>query len=150
MLIFRGVTGVTVGWCAVEFSVCVTGFTLHINVLPRQREISLCMIETHVLPGAGVMTVFTGGAELSIVGIFCGMAGVTIRGGPLINSVIMAGGTSYCFMAIDKLEVCGVVIEIYIFPGAGVMTAGAICAELTVVGVFGSMTGITVCWRMYK
>ena len=91
------------------------------------------------MAGAAVST------ELSIVVVFGGVAGITICRCTLIYIVHVTGSTCNIGMRAAQGESCFAMIEGYILPAAGVMAGTTVSAELSIVVVFGGMTGITIC-----
>jgi hypothetical protein len=102
------------------------------------------MIESGRGPTRGRMTGSTIRAILTVVMIILGMAGITISRGPLVNIVDMATRTGHLGVFASQFEGRQVVIKSCGQPAAGRMAGPAIRAELTVVVIIFSMTGITI------
>ena len=114
-----------------------------------KRESGVVVIEGHIAPAAGVMAGATVCAELTVVLILCGMAGITILWRSLIHAIHVTGTALNVCMFPRKRESGVIVIEGHVSPTAGVMAGTAVCAELTVVVVPVRVAGITIRGRTF-
>ena len=67
--------------------------TIQIRMFSDQRESGFVVIESHIAPTAGVVAGSAICAELSVVIVFSGMAGITICRCTFIDAIGMTGGT---------------------------------------------------------
>ena len=81
------------------------------------------------------------------MGVFGGMAGVTIRGGALINAIAVTGTALDIRMQTRQRERGVVVIERHICPFGGNVTGTTTGTELPIVSVSGGMAAITILGR---
>jgi len=80
------------------------------------------VIEGSITPSAWGMTRTTVRAELSVMGILAGMAGITICWRTFINTIRVTGTALNIRVFARKREGCVVVIEGYVAPATGVVT----------------------------
>lgn len=113
-------------------------------MMPNQREGGVVVIEGYIAPGAGVMARAAGCAELSAVGILGGMTRVTIGWSAFVDTVGVTSLTLNTCMFPGQREGGVVVVERHICPFGGFMAGTTACAELSIVGVLGGMTRVTV------
>ena len=92
------VAGVTIGWSPLENTIRMTGTTCYIAVLSGQWETCIAVVECCPSPtvcGVAGSTICT---ELTAMRIISSMAGITIRGCALENTVRMARFTGNILM----------------------------------------------------
>lgn len=118
--------------------------------MPDQRKSSLVMIEGYVVPATGIVACAAGRAELTVVCIFGGMTRVAIPRCAFIDTVGVTGLTLNARVFPGQREGCIVVVERDIRPFGGFVTGAAACAKLTVVGILGGMTRVTVLGRAFE
>jgi len=121
--------------------------TFEVRMFAHQREAGVVVVEGRVAPSARGMTGTAVRAELSVMGIFGCMTGITIRRCTFINTVDVAGGALNVGMFAGKREGRIIVIEVYIAPAACCVAGTAIRTKLPVMFILRSMTGITIGWR---
>lgn len=77
------------------------------------------------------------------------MTTVTVCRCALVHVVYVTGGALYVFVLTRQWEAGYTMIEMYILPGAGVMTGAAVGTELPVMSIIGGMTAVTIGWRTF-
>jgi hypothetical protein len=144
MSIPRSVTGKTIRRCALIDTVCMAVTTSHVFMLAGQWKAGIIVVEANIPPTAGHMAGTTIRAKLAIMSIPGSMAGITIRRRTLELPVDMAGRTGSVLVLAGQRESRCAVVKSHILPAAGYMTGTAIRAKLPVMGIPGSMAGITI------
>lgn len=115
-------TGETICWRTLENIVRMAGFARNIRVRTHQRKTCLAVIECGILPIGRIMTGRTDSPKLTIMGVIRGVAGHTLPGCSLIDSIFMARCTLHTCMSPGKRETCPAVVEVHILPIARVVT----------------------------
>ncbi len=150
MLIILRMARVTCSGRALIYAINMAGFARDIAVLPCQRESRIAMIKGRATPAVRVMAGPTILAELSVMGIFVRVAGITGAGRALVDAIDVAGFASGIFVLPGQWEARVSVIEGCPAPAVRVMAGPTIPAELSVMGIIGGMTGITIRWRPFE
>jgi hypothetical protein len=102
------------------------------------------VIEGRATPAVRRMASPTIRAELSVMGIFVCMTGVTGAGRPLVNAIYMAGFAFSIFMLSCQRETRVAVVEGCPTPTVRGMTCPTILTELSVMGIIRCMAGVTI------
>lgn len=106
--------------CAFINSVLVTFLTVHFGVLSFERETGLVVVEGGVAPSVGRVTGTAIGAELTIVFVFRGMAGITV-GRRAFVAVGMTCLALYTGMLAVEREAGIVMVEVHVRPAGWFM-----------------------------
>jgi hypothetical protein len=131
VLIILLVTGKTVAGRSLEYPIRVAGGTGYILMSPTQFKTGGIMIEGDISPATGVMACGTVRAELTIMGIIRGMAGIAIGWRAAIAICMAALAVDSHMLACQCKTGELAVIEIHVPPAACIMTLSAIRTKLT-------------------
>jgi len=124
-------TSITSGCSPFINTTDVTGSAGHIEMPACQSKASFTVIEVHITPGIGHMAHSAIRPKLSIVIVILLVTGNAILGRSAIT-VCMATLAFHFRVFPGQLKVGKFMIESPIFPGAGVMTRGAILPEAAI------------------
>jgi hypothetical protein len=147
VVIILGMARITIRWRAFENVIGVALCALHADVRAGQREIGFRVVEGGRFPGSGAVTGTAIPAILSLVGILGCVTGITIRRGTFENIVDVTLCALYAYMRAGQREIGFRVVEGGRFPGSGPVTGSAILAKLSLVGILGSVAGVTALRR---
>lgn len=142
-----GMTRDTSTGCARELGIDVALLAIDLLMRARQRKITARVIEGRVLPIGGRVAGGAVRAKFSVVFIVLRVAGIAIRGRPLIDIVFVAILAVGLGVFALQLEGRQVVIESGGRPAIGRVTRRAVRAEAPRVRVVHKMAGRTVLRR---
>ncbi len=137
------------GWQSGKFSPGMAAQAGQGGMCTSQWE-EFVMVEVGREPSRRSMAETAIGAELALMGIVLGMAGIAIRGSTLEGQISMTGSTYSLGMFTDQREYGLVVIEGGRFPRICRMAGSAGCTELAAVRIVLCMAGVAVCRRVFK
>ena len=126
--------------CTVEHAVGVASSAGHIDVRARQLERSAVVIEGHLFPIVGRVTLRAIGPELAGVRIVLAVAIYTVLRGALEHAVDVASSASHVDVRARQLERGSIVIKGGRLPALRRVTLRAVGAELAIVRVIFAMT----------
>jgi len=127
-----------------ELSVCMALFTGYIYVRAIQRKIAAVVIEGGRIPARWCVTGTAIRAKAAVVFVILLMAGVTLSGRTLKDTVLVAILAVNSGMHPFQFEGRQVVIEGGVFPIIWRVTGAAICAKLTIMRVVCAVAGIAI------
>jgi hypothetical protein len=143
-------TGTAVDGRIDEHIIDMTTGAWHAGMLTRQLEAGQVVIESGWQPAASGVTGAAISAELTVMGIVLGVAGIAVAGRAFEVIIDMASGAWRADMLTGQLEAGQVVVKRGWRPACGRVTGAAIWAELTVMGIVFCMTGIAVAGRAFE
>jgi len=139
MNIILRMTGVAIGWRALELIIDMAVCAGCRPVFAGQRKRGQVMVDGCVLPVIGSMAKCAVLAKITLVSVIFGMAGVAICGGTLEDLVDMAGRTINCEVLAYQWEGGGGMVDRCLGPIVRDVAFGAVRSQITLVHVIFGM-----------
>jgi hypothetical protein len=118
-----------------KLTICMAILATHVNMSTGQREVAQVVVKCSLFPIEGSMAGSAVRAKATIVLIILLMAGITIRGRALKNTILMARLAADFGVFPLQLESGEIMVKRSPFPIIWSVADTAICAETTLVGI---------------